>query len=97
MSATLINLIIQVIAGVVGGTAAGKRMENADLGGLGNAIAGALGGVGGGQILAALIPALSGAQGVDITSIIGQLAGSGVGGAVLTIVAGMIKNAMANR
>lgn len=97
MSATLINLIIQVIAGVVGGTAAGSRMENVDLGGLGNAIAGALGGVGGGQILAALIPALSGAQGVDLTSIIGQLAGGGVGGAVLTIIAGMLKNAMANR
>jgi hypothetical protein len=97
MSATLINLIIQIIAGVVGGTAAGSRMENVDLGGLGNAIAGALGGVGGGQILAALIPALSGAQGVDLTSIIGQLAGGGVGGAVLTIIAGMLKNAMANR
>jgi hypothetical protein len=97
MSAALINLIIQIVAGVIGGTAAGSRMENVDLGGLGNAIAGAVGGVGGGQILAALIPALSGAQGVDITSIIGQLAGGGVGGAVLTIVAGMIKNAMANR
>ena len=97
MSATLINLIIQIIAGVVGGTAAGSRMENVDLGSVGNAIAGAVGGVGGGQILAALIPALSGAQGVDLTSIIGQLAGGGVGGAVLTIIAGMIKNAMANR
>jgi hypothetical protein len=36
VSATLINLIIQLIAGAVGGNAAGATMKNLDLGALGN-------------------------------------------------------------
>jgi hypothetical protein len=97
MDAGIINLIIQIVAGLIGGTAVGSRMENVNLGGVGNAIAGALGGVGGGQLLGALMPALSGAEGLDIGSIIGQLVGGGAGGAILTIIAGLIKNAMASR
>lgn len=90
------SLIIQVIAGIVGGNAAGKGMKNVDLGGLGNTIAGAIGGGVAGQILQALIPALAGAAegGLDVGSIIGQLVGGGAGGAILTIVAGLIKSAM---
>jgi uncharacterized membrane protein YeaQ/YmgE (transglycosylase-associated protein family) len=42
MSATIINLIIQLIAGAVGGNAAGATMKNLNLGALGNTIAGAL-------------------------------------------------------
>ena len=41
MSATLINLIIQLIAGAIGGNAAGATVKNLDLGALGNTIAGA--------------------------------------------------------
>ena len=44
MSATIINIIIQLIAGAVGGNAAGAGLKNYDLGTLGNTIAGALGG-----------------------------------------------------
>jgi hypothetical protein len=66
------------------------------LGTAGNTIAGALGGLGGGQILSALIPAIAGAAGgVDLGSVVGQLAGGGVSGAILTIIVGLIKNAMA--
>ena len=60
MSATIINLIIQLIAGAIGGNAAGATIEKANLGTAGNTIAGALGGLGGGQLLSALIPALAG-------------------------------------
>jgi hypothetical protein len=96
MSSTIINLIIQLIAGAVGGNAAAASMENVDLGPAGNTIAGALGGVGGGQILGALVPALAAAAGgVDWKVVVGQLVGGSVGGAVLTVIAGMIKNAMA--
>ena len=49
MSATIINLIIQLIAGAVGGNAAGAALKDLDLGKLGNTIAGALGGAGGGR------------------------------------------------
>jgi len=96
MSATIINLIIQIIAGAIGGNAAGASMEKANLGTAGNTIAGALGGLGGGQILSALIPAIAGAAGgADLKSIVGQLVGGGVGGAILTIIVGLIKDAMA--
>jgi hypothetical protein len=96
MSSTIINLIIQIIAGAVGGNAAAASMENVDLGPAGNTIAGALGGIGGGQILGALIPTLAAAAaGVDWKVVIGQFVGGSVGGAILTVIVGMIKNAMA--
>ena len=95
MSSTIINLIIQLIAGAVGGNAAAASMENVNLGTAGNTIAGALGGVGGGQILGALVPALAAAAGgVDWKVVVGQLVGGSVGGAILTVIASMIKNAM---
>ena len=49
----LINLIIQLVSGVVGGHAVGAALKDYNLGGVGNTIAGAIGGVGGGQILQA--------------------------------------------
>ena len=59
-------------------------------------VAGAIGGAGGGQILTTLLPMLAGTGGnVDIGSVIGQAAGGGVAGAILTIVVGLIKNTMA--
>jgi hypothetical protein len=98
MSATIINIIIQLIAGAVGGNAAGAGLKNYDLGTLGNTIAGALGGVGGGQILTALLPMLAGtADNVDIGAIIGQAVGGGVAGAIVTFVVGLIKNTMAGQ
>ena len=48
-------------SGAIGGNAIGATLKNLNLGPLGNTIAGALGGAGGGSILSALIPALSGA------------------------------------
>ena len=98
MSATIINIIIQLIAGAVGGNAAGAGLKNYDLGTLGNTIAGALGGVGGGQILTVLMPMLAGtADNVDIGAIIGQAVGGGVAGAIVTFVVGLIKNTMAGQ
>jgi uncharacterized membrane protein YeaQ/YmgE (transglycosylase-associated protein family) len=58
MSATIINLIVQLIAGALGGNAAGATMKNLDLGTLGNTIAGAIGGAGGGTLFTALLPML---------------------------------------
>ncbi len=96
MSGTLLTLIIQLIAGAVGGGAAGSAMKDYSLGNIGNLIAGAVGGGVGGQILAALIPALAGAASTaDIGGLIGQIAGGGVSGAILTLIVGMIKNKMA--
>jgi uncharacterized membrane protein YeaQ/YmgE (transglycosylase-associated protein family) len=96
MSATMINLIIQLIAGALGGNAAGAAMKNLDLGTLGNTVAGAVGGAGGGTLLTALLPMLQGAAGdVDIAALAGQAVGGGVAGAVVTAIVGLIKNSMA--
>jgi hypothetical protein len=98
MSATLINLIIQLIAGAVGGNAVGAGMKNVDLGTLGNTIAGAIGGAGGGTLLTALLPILQNAAGnVDIGTMLGQAVGGGVAGAIVTAIVGIIKNAMAGQ
>jgi hypothetical protein len=90
--------IIQLIAGAVGGNAAGGLLKNISLGPLGNTIAGAAGGGIGGSILSGLIPALgsaaSGAGGFDIGAMAGQLAGGGITGAIVTAVVGLIKNAL---
>ena len=94
MSATLINLIIQIVAGALGGNGAGAALKEMSLGPLGNSIVGAIGGVGGGQLLSALIPMLAGATagGADVEAIIGQAVGGGIAGAILTAIVGFIKN-----
>ena len=76
MSGTLVNLIIQIIAGAIGGNAAGAALKDYSLGTLGNTIAGVVGGGIGGQILQALVPALAqAASTTDWGSIVGQVAG----------------------
>ncbi len=98
MSGMIASFIIQLIAGAVGGNAAGGLLKNINLGPLGNTIAGATGGGVGGSILSGLIPALgsaaSGAGGFDIATMAGQLAGGGIMGGIVTAVVGLIKNAL---
>jgi hypothetical protein len=94
----IVSLIIQLVAGAIGGNGAAAAMKNVDLGKLGNTIAGAVGGVGGGQLLDILMSggaAAGAAGGLDIGGIIGQLVGGGAGGAILTIIVGLLKNMMA--
>jgi hypothetical protein len=97
MSGAIINLIIQIVAGAIGGNvAAAAGGKTVDLGAVLNSIVGAVGGGVGGQILTALIPVLAGAaSNVDIGALIGQVAGGGVAGAILTAIVGVIKNKMA--
>jgi hypothetical protein len=93
MSATIINLIIQLIA--VGGNAVGAASKDVNLGTLGNTIAGAVGGVAGGQLLTALIPVMAGVgNNVDIGTLAGQAVGDGIAGAILAAIVGVIKNKM---
>src|SRR5262245_19524042 len=63
MSGTLINLIVQLIAGAIGGNAEGNALKDYDLGTLGNTISGGIGGVAGGTVLSQLIPIVAGAGG----------------------------------
>jgi hypothetical protein len=93
------EMIIQLLSGIAGGNAAGAALKDYNLGSIGNTIAGAIGGVGGGQILQALMPAIAGAAGggLDLESVLGQIVGGGAGGAILTVIAGVVKSMMASR
>ena len=92
---TQMEIIIQLIAGAVGGNAAGAAMKNLSLGTLGNSIAGIVGGGIGGQLLGMLgVGGADAAAGMDIGSLVQSVAGGGVGGAVLLAVVGAVKKAM---
>jgi hypothetical protein len=99
----MLELVISLIAGALGGTGAGRMLKDLDLGTAGNAIAGILGGGLGGQLLSMLtggaVPADAGAAvaggGLDIGTIVQQVAGGGVGGAVLMAIVGLLKKQFA--
>ena len=55
MSATLVNLIIQLLSGAAGSGVLARLVSQLNLGTIGNLITGALGGVGGGNILGSLL------------------------------------------
>jgi hypothetical protein len=90
-------LIIELVSGAVGGNIAGGLLKQFNLGTLGNSIAGIVGGGIGGQLLGMAVPALSGAAaggGLDIASLVGQVAGGGAGGAIVMVIVGLIKQMM---
>lgn len=90
----IMALLIQLVCGAIGGNVAGGLLKQYNLGTVGNTIAGLVGGVGGAQLLGMLVPGLGAAAaggGMDLGSIIGQIAGGGVGGAVVMIIVGLIK------
>jgi hypothetical protein len=92
------ELIIQIIAGLIGGNAAGAGLKNLSLGTAGNSVAGAVGGGLGGLLMGMLggdgAAVADAAAGLDLTAIIQSVAGGGVGGAVLTAIIGMVKKAL---
>ena len=97
----MLNLIIQLISGAVGGNLAGAALKDNSLGPIGNTIAGLVGGGVGGQVLSMLIPALAGAAtsggGMDLNAILGQVAGAGVGGGALMAIVGVARQMMASK
>ncbi len=89
------QILLNLIAGALGGNAAGKASPNFDLGTLGNTIAGLVGGGVLGQIITLVWPtvvaSIQSGQ-IDAGSIVTQIVGGGAGGAVLTAIIGAIKN-----
>jgi len=70
-------------------------MKEKSLGGVGNSIAGIVGGGLGGTILQTLMgSAAAGGGGMDLQSILANVAGGGVGGAFLMAIIGIIKAQM---
>jgi uncharacterized membrane protein YeaQ/YmgE (transglycosylase-associated protein family) len=94
----VMGIVTDLIAGGVGGNIAAAVLKKLDLGPVGNTIAGIVGGVGGGQLLSMLMSggaaAASGGGGMDMSSILGNVAGGGVGGAIVMAIVGAIKTQM---
>jgi len=89
----IVSLIISLISGAVGGNIAGAAMKDKSLGVLGNSIAGIVGGGAGSWLLSAMgvLGKMGAAGGMDIGSLIANIAGSGVGGAILMLIVGLIR------
>jgi len=88
----IIPIIIQVISGLVGGGAISSLAKSGAgavaMSILPRLLAGGLGGIGGAQILAAVLG--SGTSGLDLMPLISNIGGGVVGGGVLTGLAGAI-------
>jgi len=90
----MINIIIQLISGAIGGNGAGALLKKLSLGPIGNSIVGILGGGLGGQLLGLLNLGVSGGGGLDLNSIIASVLSGGVGGGALMAIIGAIKKAI---
>lgn len=101
----IVPLIVQLLAGGVGGNVIGQLAKSLNLGTAGNSIVGAVGGIAG-TWLASMIPGLDSmvggaaaaagtAGGMDLGALVGQGATGLVGGGILTAIAGLVKSAMA--
>ena len=88
------QILINLVAGALGGVGAGKSSPTFDLGTVGNVISGLVGGGVLGQIVTLLLPSIMAAAqsgNLSIGGIISQVTG-GAGGAILTALIGAIKN-----
>jgi hypothetical protein len=89
----LIPIIIQAISGAAGGGIMGKIVKTAGAAMLPKLIAGALGGIGGGQLLGGALGGMMGhdpAAGMDLGGILGTVVSGAAGGGVLSTIAGML-------
>lgn len=98
----IVNLLISLLSGVVGGNVAGAAAPSKSLGVVGNSLAGVVGGGVGNYLLQILgvisqVAAQPGTGSLDISSIVANIASSGVGGAVLMLIVGYIKAAAAKK
>jgi uncharacterized membrane protein YeaQ/YmgE (transglycosylase-associated protein family) len=84
MESGIMNLLVSLVSGAVGGNVAGALMKNKSLGTLWNSVVGILGGGGGGALL--------GVVGLgDAGGILGTVAGSAVGGGALLYIVSLFK------
>lgn len=92
----MVELIVSLLSGAVGGNVAGNLLKNQSLGTLWNSVVGILGGGLGSQILG-MLGVMSGGDGatMDVGSILANVASSGVGGGALLAIIGAVKNMVA--
>ena len=89
------QILINLIAGALGGVGAGKSSPTFDLGMVGNIISGLVGGGVLGQIVTLALPAVTAAAqagNLSVGGVISQIIAGGAGGAILTAIIGANKN-----
>ena len=89
------QILINLVAGALGGVCAGKSSETFDLGMIGNIVSGLIGGGVLGQVVTALLPSIMAAAqsgNLNVSGVISQAIAGGAGGAILTAIVGAIKN-----
>jgi len=89
------QILINLIAGALGGVGAGRTSPTFDLGMIGNIVTGLIGGGVLGQIATLLMPAVMAAAqsgNLSVGGIVSQAIAGGAGGAILTAIVGAIKN-----
>src|SRR3974377_2197429 len=89
------QILINLIAGALGGVWAGKSSPTFDLGTIGNVISGLVGGGVLGQVVTLALPSVMAAAesgNLSVGGVISQLVAGGAGGAILTAIVGAIKN-----
>jgi hypothetical protein len=89
------QILINLVAGALGGIGAGKASPTFDLGTAGNAISGLVGGGVLGQVLTLLLPSVLAAVqsgNLSVSGIVSQAVAGGAGGAILTAIIGAMKN-----
>jgi len=90
----MVQILINLIAGALGGAATGKASPNFDLGTIGNIISGLVGGGVLGQIVTLALPSVVAAAesgNLSVGGVVSQLVAGGAGGAILTAIIGAIK------
>ena len=93
----IITLVIQLIAGALGGNIVGQFAKNLSLGFVGNTLAGLVGGGAGGYLLQALgvnVPPID-PSAIDVTALAGQVGAGAGGGGILMVIISMLKNMFA--
>ena len=89
------QILINLVAGALGGVGAGKASPNFDLGMIDNIISGVVGGGVLGQVVTLALPSVMAAAqsgNLSVGGVVSQLVAGGAGGAILTALIGAIKN-----
>src|SRR5690606_41863910 len=92
---TWLPIVIQLVAGALGGNLAGSRGQGSGMGATGNTLAGAAGGLGLAQLLQ-LLGLGAGGGALDVGSLLTSVLGGGVGGGVLTAILGAVMGGTRN-
>ena len=93
------GLVLQLIAGGVGGSVVGTTLKRFDLGIIGNLLVGIIGGGIVAQIIGAMVgggeaSTIVGPEGFDLAALVAQFAAGAFGGGALAVVTGFIKENM---